>query len=340
MKTEVLDHYKQEFSEFRDVAAVDAEALFDAINTEKDEVRLSGILRAWNAKGTTEDELFHFASIMRRRMRRITARYANYVDMVGTGGSSAKTFNVSTAAAFVIAGAGVPVAKHGNRAATSASGSADVLARLGVEVDIDPEHAQRHLDEHGLCFLFAPRFHSLSPVLARARRSLGEPTIFNNLGPLCNPASAPHHVIGVANEAMFDTTARVLARLGTGRSWIVRGDNGLDEISITGKTQVAEVNGAITRSEVTSEDFGIPMAAGPVPENCSAEESEALIRGVLAGRLENENAEMLVLINAAAAVYIAGGCYDLHAAYEIARESLRSGRALKKLEALAAERSI
>lgn len=335
---DILRHYQHEFSISRDVAPGDAERLFDAINAENDETVLAAFLRAWNAKGTTEDELFEFATIMRRRMKRIRTRHTNYVDMVGTGGSTAKTFNVSTAAAFVIAGAGVAVAKHGNRAATSSSGSADVLSRLGVEVDIDPEHAERHLDDHGLCFLFAPRFHALSPTLARARRTLGEPTIFNNLGPLCNPASAPHHVIGVANEKMFDTTARVLDRLGTGRSWIVRGENGLDEVSLHGRTQVAEINGRIERFDISAADLGMTISTDPVPKNCTVEESERLIRDVLAGKLEDHNGEKLVLINAAVAIYVTGACSDLRSALHRAKASIRTGAAEAKLEAMAAEK--
>jgi anthranilate phosphoribosyltransferase len=337
--SELLSHYQQEFAESRDVQPSDSAALFDAINAERNETILVSLLRAWNRKGIAEEELFEFAVVMRRRMKRIQTRHTNFIDMVGTGGSSAKSFNVSTAAAFVVAGAGVPVAKHGNRAATSNSGSADVLAQLGIEVDIDPEHAQRHLDEFGLCFMFAPRFHSLSPVLARARRSLGEATIFNNLGPLCNPASAPHHVIGVAKDAVFEVTARVLARLGTGRSWVVRGDEGLDEISITGKTHIADVNGGVTRTEITPGDFGIAPADGTLPQNCSADESARLIRGVLAGNLRDENAETLVLINAAAAIHVAGACSDLKTAFQMAKESIRSGAAMRKLEVIVAEAS-
>lgn len=338
MTEAILQHYSNEFRTGRDVAPSDAERLFDSIIAEMDEKQLTGLLSAWNKKGVTEDELFAFAIIMRDRMKRISTHHAKYIDTVGTGGSKAKTFNVSTAAAFVIAGAGTVVAKHGNRAATSNSGSSDVLALLGIEVDIDPEHTERHLNEYGLSFLFAPRFHRLTFALANARRSLGEPTIFNNLGPLCNPASAPHHIIGVAAEDQFERTSKVLARLGTERSWIVRAKNGLDEIALSGTTFVAEIAGSgIKQFEITAADFGIKVRSGEVPSNCNANESETLIRSILGNGLKDENAETLVLINAAAAIYVADSGTGLSEAYDLAKDSVRSGAAAAKLNALAAE---
>ncbi|MEP6946574.1 MAG: anthranilate phosphoribosyltransferase [Acidobacteriota bacterium] len=338
MVQEILQHYLHEFRAGREVASVDSEPLFDAMITERDERPISDVLAAWNKKGISEDELFEFASIMRKRMRRIYPGHKNHVDMVGTGGSRAKTFNVSTAAAFVIAGAGTPVAKHGNRAATSNSGSSDVLALLGIEVDIDPKRSERHLNEYGLSFLFAPRFHSLSATLASARRSLGEPTIFNNLGPLCNPASAPHHIIGVAGVEQFERTANVLARLGTERSWVVRGEDGLDEISLAGMTQIAEVTGhQVERLEIGVEDFGLRAVSNTIPANCSARESEQLIRGVLSNQISGGNAEKLVLINAAAALHVAGSGLDLRQSFELAESSIRSGAAIAKLKILASE---
>src|SRR5688572_14970950 len=181
MDDRILLHYIDEFRSGFDLDPAEAETLFDAIMSSPDVDGIADLLRAWNEKGVVEEELFQFASIMRRRMKRIHSGRAPLVDIVGTGGSAVKSFNVSTAAAFVIAGAGVAVAKHGNRAATSKCGSADVLAALGIDVDVEPHVSERQLNEHGLCFMFAPRFHSLSPTLAAARRSIGAPTIFNNL---------------------------------------------------------------------------------------------------------------------------------------------------------------
>ncbi len=336
MNDRILHHYLDEFRAGTGVDPAEAETLFDAIITGENQFLLSELLSAWNEKGITEDELFEFASIMRNRMTRINSRHATFVDIVGTGGSRAKTFNISTAAAFVAAGAGVPVAKHGNRAATSKSGSADVLSLLGIDFDVEPEIAQISLNDHGLCFMFAPRFHSLSTTLANARRSLKTPTIFNNLGPLCNPASTPHQLIGVSDIDLIEKTAKVLARLGSARSWVVHGENGLDEIALTGKTHIAEINGdVITRFTITSEDFGVNSISGDLPSNCTADESARLINDILHNKMSGSGAEKLVLMSAAAAIYITGHASDLKSAYPIAKNSIQNGAAKAKLKDLA-----
>jgi len=337
MNSEIIRQYSGIFGTGGSLAADDAEMLFDAMITETDEALLAALLANWEEKGVDADELFALAGIMRSRMRRITPRNGDVIDIVGTGGSRAKTFNVSTAAAFVAAGAGLQVAKHGNRAATSSSGSADVLADLGIRADISPETSQMCLDEYGICFMFAPVFHSLSPALARARKDLGRPTIFNNLGPLCNPAGAQFKMIGVWNHSLIEKTASVLARLGVKRAWVVHGEAGLDEIALSGRTFVTEVSGSdLTPMTIEPADFGIASEAGVLPISVPAEESAGLIRDILMNELAGGDAEKLVLINAAAAVYIAGEASDLKSAYEIALESVRSRNALGKLTALAA----
>lgn len=335
MHDELLVYQIEEFTNGRDVAADAAEMLFDAMIGSTDEALLARTLSAWNDKGIAEDELFAFASLMRKRMRRIEPGHGAIVDIVGTGGSEAKSFNVSTAAAFVVAGAGIKVAKHGNRAATSSSGSSDVLSVLGIDVDVEPLVAEAHLNEYGICFMFAPRFHSLSPTLAAARRSVGRPTMFNNLGPLCNPASAPHHVIGVWDSSLVEKTANVLARLGSGRSWVVNGNGGLDEIALNGTTAVAEINDSNpSRFDISASDFGVEPTGEGLPSNCSATESAATIRAVMSNELKELDAEKLVLINAAAAIYVAGKASSLPDAYHIACESVRSGSAMAKLRQL------
>lgn len=333
MTDTILNHYFEEFHRRRDVDPSDAEALLDALILSDDVPLLAEVLSAWNEKGTTEDELFALASIMRARMKRIYSRHETFVDAVGTGGSRFKTFNVSTAAAFVIAGAAVPVAKHGNRASTSRSGSADVLTDLGIDIDVEPAEAERHLNDFGLCFMFAPRFHSLSASLAAARRTLHMPTIFNNLGPLCNPADAPHHVIGVWHENMLEKTANVLSRLGAKRSWIVHGENGLDEIALNGRTYVAEIEDrTVKRFDITTADFGVTTHGNALPSKCSAEESAAIITEILHNERKGDSAETIVLMNAAAAVFITGGAETLPGAFKMAEGSIRSGAAAKKLE--------
>ena len=335
MEDRILEHYLEEFHVGSELPSAEAEALFDALIGSENSSLIADVLTAWNDKGTTEDELFSLAQVLRSRMKRIHSMHDVFIDTVGTGGSASKTFNVSTASAFVIAGAGVPVAKHGNRAATSNSGSSDVLSVLGIDVDVDPQLSERNLNEHGICFMFAPRFHSLSPALAAARRMVGRPTIFNNLGPLCNPASAPHHVIGVWNVGMLEPTAKVLSRLGANRSWIVHAQNGLDEIAISGKTYVAEIDkGTIRSFEIAGPDFGIYSLGKGLPANCGPAESASLIRDILENRMKDTDVERLVLVNAAAALFVAGRAPDLTEAYEIARSSVRDAGAQAKLKAL------
>lgn len=337
MDDRILEHYLEDFQSGCDLDPAEAASLFDALISSENQLLLARLLLAWDEKGTTEDEIFSLVSIMRDRMRRVASRHSIMVDAVGTGGSKAKTFNVSTAVAFVVAGAGVPVAKHGNRAATSSSGSSDVLAHLGIDVDVDPAETARDLDEHGLCFMFAPRFHSLSPTLARARKAVGHPTIFNNLGPLCNPASVPHQVIGVWNEDLVDKTARVLARLGSGRSWVVHGENGLDEIALYGRTRVAEIDeGEIRKFDIDSNDFVAGSFNDAPPTNCSVAESAGIIENIVGNRLKNTASERLVLINAAAAIFVTGKATTLAEGFQMAEQSVRDRKAAAKLSALSA----
>jgi anthranilate phosphoribosyltransferase len=272
---------------------------------------------------------------MRERAVKVNSTHETFVDIVGTGGSSAKIFNVSTAAAFVIAGANVPVAKHGNRAATSNCGSADVLAELGVNPAVEAGTAEKCLNEISICFMFAPKFHALSPILGKVRRNLGVPTIFNNLGPLCNPANAPHQIIGVWNVNLLKKTANVLARLGTKKSWIVHGGDGLDEITLGGKTFVAEISGgAVQTFTISPADFGLEGVAAMSFPKCSPSESAQLISDILKNESNDEKARNIILINAAAAIFVAGKAPDLRAAFETAKESLTNGKALEKLRKL------
>lgn len=331
--SEAIRHYTNEFRSRRDVSPYDAEVLFDEMIASDDEDALTALLSAWATKGATEDELYRFASILRSRMKTVDTRGLACVDIVGTGGSKTKTFNVSTAAAFVIAGAGIPVAKHGNRAATSTTGSADVLTYLGIDVDVEPSVAEDNLRRHGICFMFAPRHHSLSPTLAAARKRVGQPTIFNCIGPLCNPASAPHQLIGVCDLRLLNSMSRVLFRLGTERSWIVNHGGVLDEIGLNSGTDVVAIDGEeISRITVDPAKFGI-NATGDVPSVVNAGESAKLIESVLSGDLAGSAAENIVLINAAAAISLVLG-QTLTDSLAAARESINSGAAFNKLEAL------
>ena len=329
----ILNKYVETFRSHRDLDKADAESFLDALIEETDEVLLADVFRAWNEKDIAEEEIYEIARIMRSRCTRVATKHETFVDIVGTGGSRSKTFNVSTAAAFVAAGAGVPVAKHGNKAATSNSGSADVLSALGIEPSVDAETAGRCLDDIGICFMFAPNFHRLSPTLAKVRRGLGFPTIFNCVGPLCNPAGAPHQLVGVWTDELVPRMARALARLGTKRSWVVHGSGGLDEISLNGSTLVAEVDGGSVRT------FELLVPNNSYASNGihagSAQQSAELIRSVLEGVHQGKAAEAIVVTNAAAALYLSGTTSNIDDGYRIAAEAIQSGTALEKLNQLA-----
>jgi anthranilate phosphoribosyltransferase len=260
------------------------------------------------------------------------------IDTAGTGSSQAKTFNVSTAAAFVIAGAGLPVAKHGSRAATSGCGSADVLEALGVNTATGPEVVKRCLDEHGICFMFAPLFHGATARVAQIRRELGVHTTFNLLGPLTNPARAPFQLVGVWHRSLLEPVACALRALGSRAAWVVHGSDGLDEITIAGETQVAAIGASENLRSFTIEpkDFGLERASLEKLRGGTPAENATLIRAVLSGPRDQRNptARNLVAANAAAALVIAGVASDLATGTELAFESIDSGRAAAKLEAL------
>ncbi|MEQ1763759.1 MAG: anthranilate phosphoribosyltransferase [Pyrinomonadaceae bacterium] len=331
----ILEKYTAEFNAGREMVVDDAEAVLDALIAETNDASIASLLTAWNSKGIEENEIYEFARILRSRMKRVYSRHETLVDIVGTGGSKAKTFNVSTAAAFVVAGVGVPVAKHGNKAATSNSGSADVLAELGINPTVDPDTAERCLNEIGICFMLAPNHHRLSPTLGTVRRGLGFPTIFNCVGPLCNPASVPHQLIGVWDTTLVPKIANALARLGTTRSWIVNG-NGLDEISLEGSTTVAEVYGeSVDFHEIEPMSFGIEPCKIEGIRCTDTVASSAVIRKVLNGEAIGSSAENIVALNAAAAIVLADPTMTKSDALEAARESIRSGNARRKLEELA-----
>jgi anthranilate phosphoribosyltransferase len=319
----------------QDLAQPEAAALLEAILADDaTDSRIAAALIALATKGETEEELAGFAQTMRARCSRIAAKHSRYVDTCGTGGSSAKTFNVSTAAAFVVAAAGVPVAKHGNVGVTTKAGSADVLRALGVKVDLPPDRAGEILEEIGVCFMFAPLHHAATKRVAMVRRDLGVRTIFNLLGPLTNPAGAPFQVVGVSSEAACEKIARALARLGTRRAWVVRGEDGLDEITIAGKTIVYSASPeGVDRFEIAPEEFGLRRASIDHLRGGSAEENAAIVLDVLEGRRKDE-ARDLVLINAAASLFITGAANSLDGAVEMAAGSIETGGALAKLHAL------
>jgi anthranilate phosphoribosyltransferase len=297
------------------------------------------LLEALNRRPVEVQELAGFASVMRRHATRVfaegEARPANMVDTCGTGGDGANTFNISTVAAIVAAAAGAPVAKHGNRAASSRSGSADVLEALGVRIDLPFERYGRAIREIGIGFLFAQAAHAATRHAAPARKQIGVRTVFNLLGPLTNPAGAQSQVLGVFSEDVIDLVAATLAELGVERAFVVHGAGGLDEISLAGETTVAEVRGGkVRRLVVTPEEFGVARSPLESIRGGTAAENAALIRRLLGG--ESGAARDIVVVNAAAALVAAGVAGNFREAAQLAGLVISSGAAAEKLESLAA----
>ena len=305
---------------------------------EATDAQIAAALVALAIKGETTEELAGMAEAMRENSTKINAIHAEFIDTAGTGSSRVKTFNVSTAAAFVIAGAGLPVAKHGSRAATSKSGSADVLTALGVNVSASRETSEKCLNELGICFMFAPLYHASTARVAAVRRELGVHTTFNLLGPMTNPAGAPFQIMGVWHKDLVAPIAETLRSLGTKRALVVHGLDGLDEITVSARTSGAEITPEYIKFyEISPESFGFQtveniedLRGGDASQNAS------IIREVLENK-QTGAARTLVLMNAAAALFIGGKAESLKTAAELALESLESGKALDKLEQLKAK---
>lgn len=320
----------------RDLQRAESQQLLEGmLSGEATDAQIAAALVALAIKGETVEELAGLAMAMRSRSTRIRCRHQRFLDTAGTGSSAAKTFNVSTAAALVIAGAGLPVAKHGSRAATSRSGSADVLTELGVKVDPSPQVAEECLNELGICFMFAPVYHASTARVAAVRRQLSVHTTFNLLGPLTNPAGAPRQLLGVWQPALVRHVAESLAVLGAERAWVVHGQDGLDEISVAGKTKVAEVcGGTVSGFTIEPQDLGLERHDLSRLRGGDARANAAIIRAVLSGN-GDAAARDLVVANAAAGLFVGGEAPDLKQAAAMAAESIDSGRALQKLNELA-----
>ena len=318
-----------------DLNREEAGELLDALlDAEATDAQIAAALVALAAKGETVEELTGLVQGLRSRAVRVNSKHSCFIDTAGTGSSPAKTFNISTAAAFVIAGAGLPVAKHGNRAASSKSGSADLLTALGVNVSAIPSVSESSLNEIGICFMFAPLYHGATARVAGIRRQLGIHTTFNLLGPLSNPAGAPRQIVGVFRRDLAERMASVLAALGTERAWVVHGQDGLDEITLAGKTHVAEANdGQVRMFEIAPGDFGLETAALDHLRGGDTEANALIVRGVLDGSRQDE-ARALVIMTAAAALMLGGSARDLRDGVALAAKAIDSGAAESKLRML------
>ncbi len=312
-----------------------AESVFEVIMSgHATQPQIAAFLMALRVRGETVDELTGAARIMRAKALKVKAP-ADAIDTCGTGGDAAGTYNISTAVAFVVAGCGVPVAKHGNRAASSKSGTADVLAALGVNLDATPALIELAITRAKIGFLFAQKHHSAMKHVAPVRTELGVRTIFNLVGPLSNPAGAKRQLLGVFAHKWIMPMADTLGRLGSERAWVVHGSDGLDELTTSGSSFVAELNaGKVRTFEVTPEDAGLPRADSGALKGGDAAHNAAALRHVLAG--EKSAYRDIVLLNAAAALVVAGKVDNLRTGVDLASQSIAGGHASRALDALVA----
>lgn len=331
--------------ERKDLTRDEAFAVMEGIMSgHATDAQIAAFLTALRMKGETVEELIGFARVMREKVSPVKTRARvqtslsgtdreMLVDTCGTGGDATGTFNVSTATAFVVSGAGIPVAKHGNRSVSSLCGSADVVEALGVRLDLSPEHVGRCVDEVGIGFCYAPLLHKAMKFVMLARREIRIRTVFNILGPLTNPARASAQVIGVYDGALAEVMAQVLKELGTTRAFVVHGQDGLDELSTTGPSRVAELrDGEIRSYTVQPEDFGLPRVTMADLKGGSAADNAEIIRRILAG--ERSPKRDIVVLNAGAAIAAGGKAPDIAAGIALATQSIDSGAARDRLARL------
>jgi anthranilate phosphoribosyltransferase len=323
----------------------EAESVMSDIMTGKaTDAQIAAFLTALRMKCETVDELIGFAKVIREKASPVRPRSAvaasfsgtdreMLVDTCGTGGDATGTFNISTATAFVVAGAGIRVAKHGNRSVSSMCGSADVVEALGIRIDLPADAVARCIDEVGIGFLYAPLLHEAMRYVVLARREMKIRTVFNLLGPICNPAHATAQVLGVYNEDLTEIMAQVLCELGSEKAFVVHGSDGLDEITISGESKISEVrNGEVRTYYVTPEDFGIQRAPTSAIQGGDARQNALIIRDILSDQAGTRRD--VVLLNAAAGLVVGGKANGLREGIELARDSIKSGNALSCLNRL------
>ncbi len=329
-----MEHYIERVSEGEDLTQTQAREAASAVFEEATEAQIGALLGALRAKGETETEIAGFAEGMRAAARTITPDRETLVDTCGTGGDDYDTINVSTTSALVVAGAGVPVAKHGNYSVSSSSGSADVLEEAGVTVDAEPPAVEAAIEADGIGFMLAPVFHPAMKAVIGPRRELGVRTIFNVLGPLTNPAGANAQVVGVYDPDLVGVLARALARMEVERALVVHGA-GLDEIAVHGETTVAEVEGdQISEYTLVPEDLGLDRHTIEAVAGGTPTENAADMRGIVRGELDGAKRD-IILANAGAAIYAADEADRLDDGVEQAARAIDSGQAATKLEQLA-----
>lgn len=323
-------------AEHRDLTEEEAEqAALDIMEGRAGEAEMASFLTAMRMKGETPEEIAAIARVMRQKCRRVSSP-EGAMDLCGTGGAKVKTYNISTVSSIVVASAGVPVAKHGNRSFTSKSGSADLLESLGVNISIEPEKASRMLCEGGITFLFAPLYHPATRNVSPVRKALAFRTVFNILGPITNPANVRRQLVGVFSADYMEKVAQALSILGTARAMVVHGKIGIDELSPSGETEVAEVkNGSTDRYTISASDFsGFGLEGWSAPGAANPDESARFANRVLSGE-SGIGERSIVLLNAGAALYVAGRAGSVEDGMGMALDSIEKGRALEKMKEFA-----
>lgn len=306
----------------------------EMLSGESTQAQLGAFLTAMRMKGETLEELTGFASVLKEKAEHIAPRTKNYVDLVGTGGDRTFTFNISTTSAFVAAGAGIPIAKHGNRSISSKSGAGDVLEALGVNISADPEVVTKCVEEAGLGFMFAPNFNKSMRYVGQARKEMGIRSVFNILGPLANPSDAKCMVVGVYDPALTELIAKAMSNLGVESGFVVSGEDCMDEFTLTGKTKVSEIkDGKVNTYEVTPEQFGFQRATLEELQGGDGEQNAEITREILKGQVKGAKRD-IVLLNAGATLYAGKIADSIEDGIHMAEASIDSGKAYHVLEKL------
>ena len=304
------------------------------LSGEATQAQIAAFLTAMRMKGETLEELIGLASVLRDKAETITPKAENYVDLVGTGGDCTYTFNISTTSAFVVAAAGLPVAKHGNRSISSKSGAGDVLEALGVNIMAEPALVQKCVDEVGIGFMFAQLFNKSMKYVGQARKEMGVRTVFNILGPLANPSRAKNMVVGVYSPALTEKIAKAMSKLGVERGFVISGNDNMDEFTLSGTTTVSEINGDDVKTyEVTPEQFGLKRVSLEELRGGDGVQNAAITKAILSGEEKGAKRD-IVLLNAGATLYIGGVADSIESGVKLAAETIDSGKAMKKLEEL------
>ncbi len=330
-----MKEYIAKVAEGENLTEEEAKRVMDImLSGDATQAQIAAFLALERVKGETLDELAGFAAVLRDKAETITPKVDNYIDLVGTGGDRTFTFNVSTTSAFVVAAAGLPVAKHGNRSISSKSGAGDVLEALGVNIMADPKKVEECVEKVGIGFMFAQLFNKSMRYVGQARSEMGIRTVFNILGPLANPSRAKNMVVGVYSPALTEKVATAMSRLGVERAYVVSGEDNMDEITLTGATTVSEIrDGAVTTFTITPEQFGMKRVSLEELRGGSGEENAKITRAILDGTERGAKRD-IVLLNAGATLYVGGVAESMEAGVKLAAEAIDSGAAAQKLKEL------